>query len=63
MKNTESADRTYIRMRELLIPAAEQHADELIGAEPRKGADRVRWAARWNAAFHGEMERLVRAGR
>jgi len=50
----------YETQRAALIPRAESHAREIAGPEPAWGLARAEWAAKWNAAFHGEMERLWR---
>jgi len=50
----------YVLRRMALIPRAERHAREIAGPEPAWGLPRDEWVTKWNAAFHGEMERLWR---
>lgn len=49
----------YVRQRVALIPRAEKVADAKAGPEPSQTRLHMEWGARWNAAFHAEMERLV----
>jgi hypothetical protein len=53
------SDPDYVRQRNMLIPAALKFADKKFGfVNDGSPEDNEAWSAKWNSAFHGEMNRL-----